>query len=60
MHLRDVVERLASIYTPKETRRWLRTRHPLLHDQRPVDLIKSGRTADVLTVIDRLEAGAHL
>lgn len=58
--LRYVVERLSDFYTPEETRLWLHTPHPLLHRQRAVDLIQSGKTEQVLAVIDRLEAGAYL
>lgn len=58
--LRYVVERLSDLYTPDETRLWLHTPHPQLDRQRAVDLIHSGRTEEVLAVIDRLEAGAYL
>lgn len=58
--LRYVVERLSDFYTPEETRLWLHAPHPLLDRHRAVDLIHAGRTEEVLAVIDRLEAGAHL
>lgn len=58
--LRYVVECLSDLYTPEETRLWLHTPHPLLDRQRAVDLIHEGRTEEVLAVIERLEAGAHL
>lgn len=58
--LRFVVELLSDFYTPEETRLWLHTPHPLLKRNRAVDLIYSGRTEEVLAVIDRLEAGAYL
>ena len=60
MCLRDVVDRLTSFYTPKEAQLWLRARHPLLDNQRPIDLIEAGRTKEVLAVIDRLDAGTYL
>jgi transcriptional regulator with XRE-family HTH domain len=58
--LRFVVDRLSDLYTPDETRLWLHARHPLLNNERAIDLINEGRTEEVLAVIERLEAGAYL
>jgi len=58
--LRFVVECLSDYYTPEETRLWLHTPHPMLGRERAVDLIFSGRTEEVLAVIDQLEAGVYL
>jgi transcriptional regulator with XRE-family HTH domain len=58
--LRYVVERLSDFYTPDETRLWLHARHPLLAGERAIDLINSGRTEEVLAVIERLDAGAYV
>lgn len=58
--LRYVVDRLSDLYTPDETRLWLHTPHPLLGQEKAIDLIRAGKTEDVLAVIDRLEAGAYL
>jgi transcriptional regulator with XRE-family HTH domain len=58
--LRYVVDRLADFYTPEEIRIWLHAVHPLLHGERAIDAITSGRTAEVLAVIDRLDSGAYL
>lgn len=57
--LRSVVVRLSDLYTPDETRLWLHARHPLLDDERAIDLVTVGRTEDVLAVIERLDAGAY-
>ena len=57
--LRYVVDRLADFYTPDETRIWLHAAHPLLKGERAIDLIKSGRTIDVLSLIENLDAGAY-
>jgi transcriptional regulator with XRE-family HTH domain len=57
--LRYVVDRLAEHYTPDEARIWLHASHPMLKGERAVDLIASGRTVDVLSAIDALEAGAY-
>jgi uncharacterized protein (DUF2384 family) len=54
------VDRLADFYTPEETRLWLHASHPLLNNERAIDLISAGRTEDVLAVIERLDAGAYL
>jgi hypothetical protein len=58
--LRYVVDRLADFYTPEETRLCLHASHPLLNNERVIDLISSGRTEEVLAVIERLDAGAYL
>jgi uncharacterized protein (DUF2384 family) len=58
--LRYVVDRLSDFYTPDETRLWLHSRHPMLNGKRAIDLINSGRTEEVLAVIERLDAGAYV
>ncbi len=58
--LRYVVDRLWDFYTPEETRLWLHAKHPLLNNERAIDLINEGRTEEVLAVIERLDAAAHL
>ena len=56
--LRYVFTRLRGIYTRDEARLWLYARHPQLGGARAMDVIASGRTGEVLTVIERLEASA--
>ena len=58
--LRYVVDRLADIYSPDETRIWLYSRNALLDGERAIDLIHENRTEQVLAVIERLDAGAYL
>lgn len=58
--LRYVVDRLSDFYTAEETRLWLHAHHVMLHNERAIDLIRSGRTKEVLAVIDRLNAGVYL
>ena len=58
--LRYVVDRLSDLYTPAETRLWLHAKHPLLNNERAIDLIIADRTQEVLAVIERLDAGAYL
>ena len=58
--LHYVAHRLREFYTRDETRLWLFARHPQLGGGRAVDLINEGRTEDVLTVLERLDAGAHI
>ena len=58
--LRYVVDRLSDFYTPAETRLWLHAKHPLLNNERAIDLIITDRTQEVLAVIERLDAGAYL
>ena len=57
--LRYVVDLLADLYSPDETRVWLYSRHRLLNGERPIDLIHHGRTDEVLAVIESLNEGAY-
>ena len=57
--LRYVVDRLGDFYTPDETRLWLHAKHPMLNNERAIDLINAGRTEDVLAVIEGLDTGAY-
>lgn len=58
--LRWVAERLSDFYTPDEARLWLQSAHPQLGGARAYDLIVSGRTSEVLEVIERLDTGVYL
>jgi transcriptional regulator with XRE-family HTH domain len=58
--LHYVVDRLSDFYTPDETRLWLHSRHPLLNNERAIDLINAHRTQEVLAVVERLDAGAYI
>ena len=58
--LRYVVNRLAEYYTSEEARLWLNSVHPLLNNERPIELIRSRRTEGVLAVIERLAAGVYV
>ena len=57
--LRYVVDRLADFYAPDETRLWLHARHPMLNNERAIDLINQGRTEELLAVIEALDSGAY-
>ena len=57
--LRYVVDRLAELYDPEETRIWLYSKHRLLSGERAIDLIHGGRADEVLTVIESLNEGSY-
>jgi transcriptional regulator with XRE-family HTH domain len=57
--LRYVVDRLAELYDPEETRVWLYSRHRLLNGDRAIDLIHAGRADEVLAVIESLNEGSY-
>lgn len=57
--LRYVVDRLAELYDPRETRVWLYSKHPLLDGKRAIDLIHEGRADEVLAVIASLDEGTY-
>ncbi len=54
-----VVDRLAELYDPEETRVWLHSRHRLLGGERAIDLVQAGRADEVLAVIESLDHGRH-
>lgn len=58
--LRYVVDRLSDLYNSDEARLWLHARHPLLNNERAIDLINSDRTEEVLAVIDRINEGVYV
>lgn len=55
-----VMRRLQDYYTDDEIRTWLYSRHPQLDGERSVDLIHTGRTVEVLKVLDRLDSDGYL
>lgn len=57
--LRYVVDRLADLYSPDETRIWLYSKHRLLNGERAIDLIHRGQADQVLSVIESLDDGAY-
>ena len=58
--LHYIVGRLNDYYEPEDIRTWLYARHPQLNGERAIDLIHQGRSIEVLTLLDRLDAGAFL
>ena len=57
--LRYVVDRLAELYDPEETRVWLYSKHRLLNGERAIDLIHAGRADEVLTIIESLNEASY-
>jgi transcriptional regulator with XRE-family HTH domain len=57
--LRYVVDRLVEFYTSDESRLWLYSKHRLLREQRPIDLIHEGRADEVLAIIASLDDGTY-
>jgi uncharacterized protein (DUF2384 family) len=58
--LHYVVSRLDEYYAPDEVRLWLYAPHPQLEGQRAIDLIVGGRTAEVIAILDRLDAEVYI
>jgi len=58
--LQYVVRRLDDYYTPNEVRLWLYAPHPQLEGKRAVDFIVNDRAADVIAILDRLDAETYL
>lgn len=58
--LNYVVSRLDDYYSPEEIRIWLYAEHPQLDGRRAIDLIVADGTAEVIAILDRLDAEAYL
>jgi hypothetical protein len=58
--LRRISDLLSDCYTPIETEEWLRSKHKLLGDQTPAELIAQGKTAQVEQLIEDIRDGAFL
>jgi hypothetical protein len=58
--LHYIVSRLDDYYTPEEVRLWLYAPHPQLGGHRAIDAIVEGDPADVIAILDRLDAEAYL
>ena len=57
--VKAVLARLERFYPPDTARFWLAMKHSAMGNERPIDLIKTGRVEFVMAVLDRLirEAG---
>jgi DNA-binding transcriptional regulator YdaS (Cro superfamily) len=53
-----VMSQLLRLYTPDVAAMWLRGLNPHLRDRRPIDLIRRGRSVEVLDVISQERAGS--
>lgn len=58
--LHYIVGRLEEYYSAQEIRAWLYARHPQLKGERAIDLINQGRSEEVLSILDRLDAAVYL
>ncbi len=57
--LRLILLKLRTLYRPETAEKWLMGINAFLRDQRPLDLIKQGRFAEVLSAIEQTEAGGY-
>lgn len=51
---------LGLLYSDAEALKWLQSSHPQLYGARPIDLLGSDRTHEVLAIIDQLRSGAYV
>ena len=58
--LHYVVGRLSEYYEPLDIRLWLYAPHPQLDGKRAIDLINENESAQVLQILDRLDAEVYL
>ena len=60
LDLEYIVEQLADFYEPQEARLWLYSRQKLLDGAIPAELIREGKAAEVIAVIDQLRDSVHI
>lgn len=60
LELEWLVDQLADLYEPQETRLWLMSRQRLLDGQVPLELISEGKLEPVLDVVRRLREGTFI
>ena len=60
LELEYIIEQLSDLYEPQDARLWLYSRQKLLSGLTPAELIQSGRTAEVIAVIDQLRDGVYV
>ena len=53
-----VMSQLLRLYTPALAERWLVALNPHLGDRRPIDLVRAGRSSDLLAAISSERAGS--
>jgi transcriptional regulator with XRE-family HTH domain len=59
LKLEWLATQLSELFAADEARLWLYSHHKLLDGERPVDLIRDGRVAEVLELIDQLKDSAY-
>ncbi|HEX8654925.1 MAG TPA: hypothetical protein VF693_06870 [Allosphingosinicella sp.] len=59
-NLHYIVSRLSDYYNDDEIRLWLYAAHPQLGGRRAIDLIIASEPAEVISILDRLDADAYL
>jgi len=55
-----IIDQLADFYEPDEARLWLNSRQKLLGGQTPFNLIQSGRSGEVIEMVDQLRDGVFI
>lgn len=56
----SIEKELGEVYTPEGVQIWLTSKHKLLGDERPWDLLERGEGERVLAVVRQLVEGAHV
>ena len=60
LQLEFIIDELSDIYEPQDARMWLYAPQRLLNNQSPAELIQSGRSQEVLQVVNQLRDGVHV
>lgn len=60
LQLAAVTQQLSKVMTQEAAAAWLYEPNPLLNNSRPIDLVRQGRAAEVLDLIDAIADGVHI
>jgi len=60
LELAAVTQQLSKVMTPEAAAAWLYEPNPLIGNSRPADLVRQGRAASVLDLIDAIADGVHV
>ena len=60
LQLEFIIDQLSDIYEPQDARMWLYAPQRPLDNHSPAELIQSGRSQEVLQVVNQLRDGVHI
>ena len=60
LQLEFIIDQLSDLYDPIEARHWLYSPQRLLANSSPAELIQTGRSQDVIMIVNQLRDSVHI